>query len=491
MLESRNLELQEEMIKRYEWLFNHPHLHELSCLPIAGLSSCKAPIYIIEITFLRDSSNYTQFSYILNALAAFEQTIGCIIISKNNSLSLYFGLKGNCPAALSLLERGLLQFFPGSTFMRIDDIGHFLKTLFDPSKYSYVTSALAMPNESYTQPLLPSFIDLMGKQEDFVAFFLAQPICRNDILCSLNEFYEIHNILAQFSQTTYTNYKSDSKTSSNATANCCTNTCSESTTNTCTENHSTSKNCYSNLSFSTPFSLIAHRPSNVTETTPREAKVPSNAASPNSNEKKSESNNSSFGSSVIVTNTPTTKTTTTEASKSINTTLLLNRANGSGSSNGSSTAHADSCGNSTSTTNTRNHSLCQTSYHALSFSSPNQYIQDAVSNLIEAITRYTALSKNKAYCFSSYFFSKRPDISMRAAYSYLGLLDNSSIFSPNIVSSWSCESPQFKSIFKSLKHFSHPSFCLSDNMGCVTNTVPILSTELINTLYLPISNAIP
>lgn len=485
MLDTRDLNLRHQMIKRYEWLFNRPYLHELSCLPIADLSSCKASICIIEITFLPNSPNYTQFSYIFNALASFEQTIGCIIVSKNGSLSLYIGLKGNYPSTCDILKSGLNQIFPGSTFKQLDNVNGFLKNLFSPNKYNYLTSAVALPNVNYTEPLLPSFINLLGTKDDFIAVFLAQSINRNEILCCLNEFYEIHNILAQFTQTNYINYKSSSKSSSNSTATGRTDTCNESTTNTCNESHSKSKNCYNNLSFSVPFSFIAHRPSSVTEVVPRDEK-----ADPNSDSNDEQSSTSNNSSSVIVTKTPSSITTTVEGPKNINTNLLLNRATGSSTSNGSSTSRADSNGNSNSTTNTRNHTLSETCYHSLSFSSPDKYIQNAVANLVEMIDRYTTLSKNNAYSFSSYFFSKCPDVSIRAAYSYLGLINNSSIFSPNLVSSWSPETSQFNSIFKFLRHFSHPSFCLTDEKGCVSNTLPLLSMELVQTLYLPIQNAI-
>lgn len=467
MYDTRDMNLMKDTFARYEHLIHRHYLHELSCLPSITPAFCEECIQILEIKLPSDLSTYNEFSYILDALATLDETIGCIIISRHQKLSLYIGLKGDCPPALSLLENGLLQVFPNSTFSYIDQSSSFLDNLFDPHYYPCLASSVVVPNSTYSTCLLSQFIRLMGTHSDYVAFFLAQPICKSEMLNCLNEFYDIYNILSDFSQTTYTNYKSDSKTVSNSTAKGSSNTSSESITDTCGDSHSHSHNSYVNLSSSTPLTLITHR----ARTAPR----------PN-NDGKSASSSYESEKSII------TQTSTANLSpKNINATVLFNTARGKSSTNSSSRANGHTCGDSNSLTSTHGNSMSQTNYHSFSFSSPNKSVQDALTFLSDAILRYRTLSQHTSFCFGSYFFSPCYETSIRAAHIYTGLCQSSYTLSPNIVNHWCENNAHYASIYKCLRHFIHPEFHLPNTELTVASTIPILSSEFINNIYLPIT----
>ena len=73
------------------------------------------------------------------------------------------------------------------------------------------------------------------------------------------------------------------------------------------------------------------------------------------------------------------------------------------------------------------------------------------------------------------------------AYTYLGLAQSSYPLSPNVVNSWFSHDAYYPLIFDYLRQLSSPSFYLSDYKYQLSNSVPILNSELINTIYLPIT----
>lgn len=472
MYETRDLELMQRTIERYKFLVKRPYLYDLSCLPTTSPTPSNDSIRLLQVDLLPTSNTYNYFVFILNALAALEQTLCYLLVAHRGKLSFYIGIKGSCPDAFNLLKTGLCQTFPSSIFHTMDCSSDFLNELFNPNHYTCLSSSLAIPNVSYTSSLLKDFTNLMGTTSDYIALFLAEPIRHSHIVGCLDEFYDICNILSAFSQTNYTNYISDSKTVTSSTAKGETNTNSKCMTNTCNESTAMSHNCHTNVSASTPITLITHKV--ITKRTP------SNKP-PIPNAKKDDKPITS--SDLPCANTPSSSNTP----KSINSTVLFNKANGTSSTSGSSAAQADTCSHSNSNTATHGYSVGHTLYHALAFSSPNKYIQDAITDLGNVITRYNAFSLNTPFAFSTYFFSACSDVSLRAAYSYTGLSNSTCILSPNLVNSWSKGNPQFDLLFAFLRQFTHPHFNIENESAYVTNTIPILSTELINSIYFPIT----
>lgn len=463
MYETRDMNLLQNVFNHYEYLIERPYLYELACLPSATFCVSDAPIQILKISTLSTCDTYIQLSYALNALADLNHTVGCLLICNQGELSLYILLKG-C-AISSIFYTSFLQTFPGSSLSYIQSPTQFLNALFNYEKYASLASGAVVPNSSYQVPLLQQFANLMGTSSNYVALFLAEPLPRQEIRHCLREFYDIYTTLDQFTQTNYTDYKSDSKSVTNSTAKGSTNTSSKSTTNTHGDSSSNSHNCYTNLSASTPLTLIAHRPSTTTSTTTTQGNLPS---------------------TTTTTTTSPSTTSTPTSPRNINATVLTNRAKGSASTFNSSRAHGETCGDSSSLTSTHGNSSSQTFYHAAAFSIANKRVQDALSSITTILSRYSTLSKNATFCFSSYFFSPNRDTSLRAAHTYVGLSQSSYEFSPNIVNHWSYESPQYQNIFSALKQLTHPSFCFPPKDLTVSNTVPISSTELVNTIYYPI-----
>ena len=453
----------QDTLSYYNFLIINPHLHKLCELSPMELKRCNTPIQVLHIKSISDNSNYIHFSYILNALLALQQTLGFLLISNNNSFSIYILIKGNCPFALSLLENGLRQSFPHAIITPIDEPNKFLSNLFNPLRYSCLTSTLTIPNAIYETPLLKDFTGLIGQKSEYVAFFLAEPALKSDLCSSLNEFYTMHNTLSNFSLANYTYYKSNSKSNSNSCAECNTNTSGASNTNTSGESHMCSHNSYTNLSVSTPVTLITHRCAN------NKPLIASTSTNLLANKEKCNTDN------------------TNNTFKNLNTTLLFNNAKGTSNTSNSSNAYAQTRNESQASTSTHGNSSTNTFYQAQSFAAPNKCVQDAIESLTIAINRYKLLSRNGAYNFSSYFFSSSSEMSYNTAYTYLGLAQSSYTLSPNAVNSWFSHNAYYSLIFDYLRQLSSPSFYIPNRKYQVSNSVPILNSELINTLYHPIT----
>ncbi|MBE6024666.1 MAG: hypothetical protein E7231_16080 [Cellulosilyticum sp.] len=495
MYKTRDINLLEETLKRYESIIHCPYLSELSDSLIATPSCSEEPIHIFQIHSLPNTDTYQHFTYILNALAALHQTIGCLLINRRGKQSLYLMIKGHHDCAFALLQNGLSTTFPDIQLSTIEHPLKFLENIFDFRKYCCLTSSLSVPNQSYTPLLLNQFITLMGAQSNYFAFFLASPIPKSEISKYLDELYELHQLLSDFSQTTYTNYKSDSKSITSSTAKGSTHNSSEANTTSCNEGSSESRNCYTNLSASTPFTLVAHRPSRPTRPTAlsQEPRLPHSSIPPTIIPKQPVASGSSTlphtspNSSTSIQSTASSNSSSREPQKNINATALLNSAKGTSCNFGSSKSRCLTSSHSQSLTSTDGNSISQTNYHSLSYTSPNKYIQDAIITLNETIIRYQSLSKNTAFCFSSYFFSPQIETSLRAAYTFNGLTASTYTLSPNTVNSWCLDTPQYDNLFIFLSQLEHPLFCVPCTDSCLSHTVPILSTELINSIYLPIT----
>ena len=465
MYETRDVKLLQDTLSYYNCLIMNPHLHKLCELSPMELKCYNASnIEIIHIHSLPEHANYMRFSYILNALSALQQTIGVLLVSTHDSFSIYLLIKGNCPFALSLLETGLKQNFPGIILKSIENPNEFLYTLFNPSCYSCLTSALTVPNATYDTLLLNNFTELIGEKSEYVALFLAEPTNKSDFRSSLNEFYKMCDVLSNFSLANYTLYKSEAKSHSNSCAECNTNSSGTSNTNTSGQGHTCSHNSYTNLSVSTPFTLITHR---GTRNKPLPPSASANLKPVNKEKCSADSTH----------NTP----------KNLNTTVLFNKAKGTSNTSNHSNAYAQTCNESKSNTSTHSNSSTNTLYQAQNFACPNKCVQDAIEALNIAICRYRLLSQNVAYHFSSYFFSSCSEMSYNTAYTYLGLTQSTYALSPNVVNSWFSHNAYYPLIFDYLRQLSSPSFYIPDYKYQLSNSIPILSDELINTIYLPIN----
>lgn len=464
MYETRDLKLMQNMLYRYEYLVQRPYLNNLFCLSMCPPPSCYDPIMLLKITTLTETVTFSHFTYILNALAGLDETIGFIITSNRNQLSLYLGIKGQSSAAFSLVQNGLQQTFPDISFCSIEQSCDFLDFIFDPQKYPYLTSSLVTLNANYDSALLSDFTKLIGNTSDYIAFFLAEPIKKSDIRNTQLELYEIYDVLFYFSQSNYTHYKSDSNSTSHANAKSTTNTSGQSVTNTCGGTDTKSHSGYVNISASTPLSLISNRP------------LPSSTLT----------TQSADGS---ITTSTSSNTANPSTQKNINATVLINKGTHSSCATNNSEANAQNCSESNGATSTHTNSTTHTIYQALSFSRCNRRLQAAVSELTTAIERYNTLSQNTAFYFSAYFLSPNDEVSLRAAYSYVGLGQSTYDLSPNVVNYMAPNHCDYANIYQFLRSFTHPEFILPDTKLLTRNAIPITSNELINSFYLPITQS--
>lgn len=465
MYETRDLKHMKNTLERYRELVQCPDLYNLSQLTLAESSCNDESIEILHIHDLPDTPNYTCFSYILDALSALEQTIGLLLVSTNHKLSVYILLRGHASTACTLLQTGLTQTFPDCICSYVENPSRFIDAVFDSKNYACLASSITIPNTTYQTPLLSDFKKLAGTSSDYVALFLAEPINRSLNCCYLNELYEIYDILSNFSQTNYTLYKSDAKTASNSSAHCSTHSANESLTHTEGESTSDSHNCYTNISASTPFTLISYKGRKST----------SNHSHSDDSHKKEDGCDTASKEQSLSRDSP----------KNINASVLFNNAHGHSITHNSSKACAQGCGNSEAKTSTKSNSTSTTTYQAFNFSSPNKEIQDALACLTLAIERYNTLCHNSTFHFSSYFFSPLSETSLRTAYCYMGLCQSNYTLSSHIINYWQSESPNYEGLYKNLKQLVHPSFYLPNSDRVLYNAVPTLSTELINSMYFP------
>ena len=434
MYDVRDMQLLQETLNRYNCLINAPSLYELSDLSTVSNDKCTASIQLLHVTKLPDSSLATTFSYILNALAALDPVIGYIICVTPQDTSIYMGLKGDVTTAFSLLQAGLIHSFPNIVFEVVNNPASFLTGLFTSYNYTQLASTTVIPNPTNTTTsLLTQFTNLMGTSTSYVAFFLAQPISRCVLLKYQSELFEIYNILSLFTQSTHNSSHGLAKNSSTTIIRC----------ETCTEGNSHTKTVGNN---------IGHT--------------------------KSGYNNVSISGGT---------TCPFLQNQNLNTTLLSNSAISRNDTNSCSHADGNTRSNSDSHTKSRLSAENLTDNYGMTYTMQDKRVQDALTTLSTFLNRIQLLLQTNAFKYGAYFFSPEMETSIRAAYSFLGLAQDTSVaLGPGVVNLWPSNNPYFASLFESLVTFDIPQFCTCKSDKVITSATLVQSTELLNTMYLPI-----
>ena len=133
MYDTREPQLLQEALIRYDALVNRPYLHDLSCLSIVSPAPYSLPITLLQLKPIPASTSPKSFAYILNALNGMKQVIGYILFSSPDGISVYIGIKGqNCSSvSLQLLKAGIKQTFPNVEISLVNDASTFLAKLFN------------------------------------------------------------------------------------------------------------------------------------------------------------------------------------------------------------------------------------------------------------------------------------------------------------------------------------------------------------------------
>lgn len=150
MYDPRDTCLLDEALARYEELVNSPYLYELTHFPVCPSTPTSSCIGFIQIEGFPTSTTYGTFSYVLNALASLNITIGYSLQVIKEQLFIYIGIKGQqyYDAALELLRTGLTQTFPGIqiTQLTAEQSCQLLEQLFNPSQYCSVGTISVIPD---------------------------------------------------------------------------------------------------------------------------------------------------------------------------------------------------------------------------------------------------------------------------------------------------------------------------------------------------------
>lgn len=432
MHDVRDMQLLQEVLAQYDDLVNRPLLHDLSCLCVTPPLPCSEPIYLLHIKTLPENSNSSYFIFILNALASLSHALGYFLCSNNGELSIYVGIKGKCSAAFSLLQSGLLQTFPGTTFEVVLDVSRFLTNFFSPSNCLGIASATVIPNTSFTPPLLTQFINLMGNSSNYAAFFLVHPISRRDLLNYYDELCEIYNTLSIFNQVNFNHTHGFSKNGSTTITNGKTTTDGTSTTETNGNNVVCGENFHTCATIST-------------------------------------------GAPCVYLN-----------NNNINLSFLSNKACNHSHTDNFSCAQASNCNIAHSRTDSRLSGENKTDNHGITYSAQNICVQNALSTLSPIINRIQLLLQSTIFEYGAYFLSTSSETSIRAAYSFIGLApDTSKYLGPSLVNFWLPEHPSYSLILEALCKFENPQFYSSNINHSFHNTTLIQSIELFNSVYFP------
>lgn len=431
MYDVRDMNLLQETLIQYDDLVTRPLLHDLNCLCVASPSPCATPIHLLHVKTLPENNNFSYFSFILNALASLSHVLGYLLLSNNGEISIYIGLKGECSTAFSLLQNGLLQTFPGTTFEVALDAPQFLTEFFSPTKCFHIASTTVIPNTASTVPLLTHFSNLMGRSSEYAAFFLAHPIPHCELLNYYDELCEIYNTLSIFNQASFNHIHGLSKNGSTTVTNGRTTTDGTSRTETNGNNIGHSENCYTNTTISSgaPCSYL---------------------------------------------------------NNNINLSFCSNKACGHNDITNFSCAEGSTCSTANSRTDSRLLAENKTDNHAITFSAQNICVQNALNTLSTIINRIQLLLQSTAFEYGAYFFSPCSETSIRAAYSFMGLAHNPSTYlGPSLVNFWSPDHPSYSILLEALVKFEYPQFYTSNMNKTFKNTTLIQSTELLNSIYLP------
>ncbi len=432
MFDSRDTCLLDDALARFDELVNSPCLLELTHFPVSPSNAPSDCISFIQIEGFPTTDTSKAFSFVLNALESLQITIGFVIQVSNEQLSIYIGIKGDehfC-VALELLRNGLTQTFPSIQIHELtpEENCHLLELLFSPCIHSSLATISVIPNTSTITPILTSFNNLMGKNENFVLFLLATPVSPSHIRSILNELICLFNILSGFTQGNHTAAKGLNKNRSTTVTHSNTETNGRSCTDTDTSGSSHNSSQYKNITSSTSLSLA---------------------------------NNKNLGVSLLCNNSIGHASNTSCAS-----------------AEGVTTSEAIGCSTSrlTATSLTEN--------EAISFTIQNKCVIDALASLNLLITRYTNLLTLPAFEFGAYLIAPCLSTTVRGAYTYLGVANNpSSTLGPTAVNLWGNCNSGFCSILEELQHFNHPFFNLSHSEECITSTTIISGLELVSTLY--------
>ena len=432
MHDVRDMQLLQEALARYDDLINRPLLHDLNCLCVAPSSPCIEPICLLHIKTLPENSNSSYFTFILNALTSLSRALGYFLCSDNGKTSIYIGVKAERSAAFSLLQSGLLQSFPGTTFEVVHDAPKFLTDFFSPSKSLEIASATVIPNTSFTPPLLTHFSNLMGNSSNYVAFFLVHPISRYHLSSYYDELCEIYNTLFIFNQVSFNHTHGFTKNGSTTVTNGKTTTDSDSKTETNGNSALHGENAHTCATISTGAPCVY-------------------------------------------------------LDNNINLSFLSNKASNHSHTDNFSCAQASSCNIAHSRTDSRLSGESRTDNHGFNYSAQNIYVKNALNTLSTIIDRIQLLMQSTIFEYGAYFLSPCSATSIRAAYTFIGLAPNHSTYlGPTLVNFWSPGHPYYSLILEALFKFEYPQFYSPNIKGDFHNTTLIQGTELLSSVYFPI-----
>lgn len=439
MYDPRDMQLLSTVLNHYQELIQRPYLYDLSYLPTESLTPCSSPILLLELDHFSVSTSSYSLSYLFNALHHLHQTIGFIFSVDAHRLTIYLGIKGdlqNC-TSLNLIESGLSQLCPTLSLHVIEDSSILLNHLFDASSYSILTSSVtvppAIPPSNSGDNFLSTFLDLMGTEQSYTAFFLASPHPRAELLHTLDELYETFYLLSGFNQASYNLMEGLSKNTSQTITKGTVHLNGNTNNETQGSNTSCNQGSYTNLSTTTPIHYAETR--------------------------------------------------------SINMSVLQNIAKAHVNGNNYSTAKGTSSSLSESYSHAKLSATNKVDNHSINFSINRQEVADSLKNLTIHIVRIQDLLKSPCFSFSSYFCSLHQETALRAAYHFAGLSQTQSTLSPpQIVNTWTPEYPYFSYLFENLEHFHSPCFCKEDH--CYSNHTLIKGDELAS-CFTPLRNITP
>lgn len=423
-------------LHQYNNYVQKDYLNNLDCATLCANKKSQNQILLFKITDFTSSTTAHYFTYVFNALASLNTTVGIILEHKKKNLNFYLGLSidSSNTMASEIFTQGFLSTFPNSNIKAYDcdESKALLNDIFSPEHISAITSTIVIPNnaETPTTPILQNFSSLFPA-ENYVALLLATPTCNCQIEDTLNTFLDLFNSLSQFQQTTLNCGNSVAHNSS------CTLTTNESSSssNSCTNTNSSSTGSsaanYTNISPSTTVPL---------------------------------------GNSTRV----------------VNVSATFNEAIGAnqGTSHSEAKCNTEGCSNGKSEANLNATNLSDTS--SISFCKQNKLVIDAIALINNLITRLTNNSNNAMFYFNAFFLAPLAATTIRAGYTYAGLAKDTTLnLEPSFITTWCATHCNFRSLLKELKHFQIPQFKLPHGTKCFKACTTITSQELVNTFYFP------
>lgn len=412
------------------------HLNNLERATLCTTKKFQNQILLFKINHFTTSTTSQYFTYVFNALASLNTTIGIILERHKSTLNFYLGLSIDPPNTTSceIFAQGFASTFLNSkiTAYNAEESKTLLNNLFCLEHISSITSTIVIPDNTNADAdsTLQKFSSLFPS-ENYVALFLASPTDCNENKNNLNTFLDLFDSLSQFQQSNFScgNIVAHNKsctltaTQSSSSSNSCTNTNSSST--------GSSAANYTNISPSTTVPL---------------------------------------GNSTRV----------------VNMSATFNEAIGSnqGTSQSQAKGNTEGCSNGKSEANMNATNLSDSS--SISFCRQNKLITTDLSIVSNFITRLTDNTNNAMFCFNAFFFAPLASTTIRAGYTYAGLAKDTSFYlEPTFVSTWPSTHCNFRSLLKELRHFQIPKFKLPRGSKSFKACTTITSSELLNTFYFP------